>query len=107
MKLENDTGSDSRVIVGKASDMDRIVIDLDRTDLEMIVDPDVETTAKCSGKTGIRNRFVAKARRTSRTGCSGTRQFGEFRTSIRGPDHRMSEWLPRAAVPVVFYLNTA
>ena len=64
--LENYTGTYPRVIVGKASDMDRIVIDLDRTYLEMIVDPDVETAAKRTRKTGIRDGFVGKARRTSR-----------------------------------------
>src|SRR3982750_743404 len=87
--------------------MDRIVIDLDRSDLKMIVDPDIQTTAECTGKASVGNGFVSKPSWARRPGRRCTRKLGKFRTSGRGADQRVSERLPRSAVSIIFYLNAA
>src|SRR6478735_6925222 len=87
--------------------MDRIVIDLDRADLNVVIQPDIETAAECTGKAGIRKAVISETRRTRRAGRCRTRQFREFRTSMRGADQSMCERFPCTAVGIVLDLNAA
>ena len=100
-------GAEPGVVICKAADADRVVIDLDSTYLKMIADPDIQSSADGPGKSGVRDRFVRKAGRTSRTGRGRTCQLGKFRTRVGSADQRMGKGLPCPAVPVVFDLNAA
>ena len=51
--LENNTSADAGVMVCETAHADRIPVDLDRTDLEMIADLDIESAADRSRKSGI------------------------------------------------------
>jgi hypothetical protein len=51
--LENDTGADTSVMVGKTAHSDRIPVDLDSPDLEIIADLDIESAAQSSRKSRI------------------------------------------------------
>jgi hypothetical protein len=51
-RLENDAGAEPQIVISSAESADRVVIDLDRTDLETIADSKVDPAAENTRETG-------------------------------------------------------
>jgi hypothetical protein len=94
-------------MVREAAHPDRIVVDLDRTDLELVVNSDIESAAERRRKAGVGESVICETGRTCRADRRRTRKFGKFRTGVSGTDESMREWLPRSAPAVVFDLDAA
>ena len=102
-RLENNTGADAKVVIYLAVDPKRVVIDLDRADLDGVVQSEIQTATENSRKPIVTEGIVSNGAKCDR----GANDIVYFRTNVAESDHRVSEGLKRSFAGVVLYLNSA
>ena len=102
--LENDAGTDTEVMIGCAEHSYRVVIELDRSDLEVVVYLDIKAATNYACQTGITERFVRDNYRRA-DACAS--KILDLCTGVPRTDHCMSERLKTRLGRIILDLNAA
>jgi hypothetical protein len=103
--VNDDTGSDTKVVLRVIEDVSWIVINLNCPNIHTVVQPDVQSPAECPGESGVSLGEV----------CARCRKDGDANDAIEfdtisGASYAnqgVGKWLKRACFRVVFHLYAA
>src|SRR5688572_22618628 len=92
--LEYESNAETNIMSRRSCDANWVVIDLDRTDLNAVIETDIDTAAECTCKSGIREGLVADLERSTVAADRGdTAKISDLRSCVADTNQCMCKRL--------------